>query len=199
MLARHGYGVLLYDRRGEGRSEGDPDAWGWDFDKDIRAGVDFLKHRADVDPERIGGLGLSVGGEMMLETAADTRDLAAVVVRRAPARARWARRSTTSPASTRSPPRCPTACATSPNSVLQNRPPPENLLEPDPEDRAAAGLPHPRRRGRRRPPQPRLLPRGRRAEADLGGARAATPRASTQQPEEYERRVTAFFDSALLE
>ena len=29
MLARHGYGVLLLDRRGEGRSEGEPNAWGW--------------------------------------------------------------------------------------------------------------------------------------------------------------------------
>ena len=28
MLARHGYGVLLFDRRGEGESEGDPNAWG---------------------------------------------------------------------------------------------------------------------------------------------------------------------------
>ena len=76
MLASNGYGVLLYDRRGEGNSEGDPDSWGWDFDKDIRAGIDFLEHRADVDPERIGGLGLSVGGEMMLQTAADTEALA---------------------------------------------------------------------------------------------------------------------------
>jgi hypothetical protein len=79
MLVRHGYGVLLYDRRGEGRSEGDPNSFGWDFDKDIRAGIDFLRHRADVDPRRIAGLGLSVGGEMMLQTAAQTHDLAAVV------------------------------------------------------------------------------------------------------------------------
>ena len=29
MLVRHGYGVLLFDRRGEGASEGDPNMWGW--------------------------------------------------------------------------------------------------------------------------------------------------------------------------
>ena len=29
MLASHGYGVLLFDRRGEGESEGDPNAFGW--------------------------------------------------------------------------------------------------------------------------------------------------------------------------
>jgi uncharacterized protein len=79
MLARHGYGVLLLDRRGEGESEGDPNAFGWDFDKDIAAGVRFLQSRAEVDDGRVGGLGLSVGGEMMLQTAAENDALAAVV------------------------------------------------------------------------------------------------------------------------
>ena len=37
MLVRHGYGVLLFDRRGEGDSEGDPNAVGWDGDRDIKA------------------------------------------------------------------------------------------------------------------------------------------------------------------
>lgn len=78
-LSHHGYGVLLFDRRGEGASEGDPHAFGWTFDKDIKAGVAFLEQRADVEPGRIGGLGLSVGGEMMLQTAADTKGLSAVV------------------------------------------------------------------------------------------------------------------------
>jgi hypothetical protein len=104
MLVRHGYGVLLYDRRGEGRSEGDPNSFGWDFDKDIRAGIDFLRHRADVDPRRIAGLGLSVGGEMMLQTAAQTHDLAGSCPR-APRRARWPKRSTTPTGWTRSAPR----------------------------------------------------------------------------------------------
>ena len=71
--------MLLFDRRGEGASEGDPHSFGWTFDKDIQAGVRFLKGRSDVEPGRIGGLGLSVGGEMMLQTAAATQDLAAVV------------------------------------------------------------------------------------------------------------------------
>lgn len=78
-LIRRGYGVLLYDRRGEGESEGDVNAYGWDFDKDIRAGVDFLRSRPDVEPDRIAGLGLSVGGEMMLQTAAEGPGLAAVI------------------------------------------------------------------------------------------------------------------------
>ena len=79
ILARHGYGVLLFDRRGEGESEGDRNMFGWGGDKDILAAIAFLKTRPDVDPARIAGMGLSVGAELMLETAAGRGELAAVV------------------------------------------------------------------------------------------------------------------------
>src|SRR4029077_14633404 len=75
LLARHGYGVLVFDRRGEGESEGDPQAGreqvesevaptacGWQGVRDIPAAFAFLKRQPDVDPGRIGGIGLSVGG-----------------------------------------------------------------------------------------------------------------------------------------
>ena len=86
MLIRHGYGVLLFDRRGEGASDGDPNAWGWGGTKDVDAAIAFLRGRPDVDDGRIGGIGLSVGGEMMLETAARNRGLKAVVSEGAGAR-----------------------------------------------------------------------------------------------------------------
>jgi uncharacterized protein len=79
MLARHGYGVLLFDRRGEGDSEGDPNIFGWAGERDIDGAVDYLRGRSDVDPDRIGGIGLSVGGEMMIEAAAESDGLKAVV------------------------------------------------------------------------------------------------------------------------
>jgi dienelactone hydrolase len=79
MLVRHGYGVLLFDRRGEGKSDGDSNLLGWDGDKDILGAIEFLKRREDVRPGRIGGIGLSVGGELMLQTAGETDELAAVV------------------------------------------------------------------------------------------------------------------------
>ena len=79
MLARHGYGVLLFDRRGEGDSEGDPNLFGWAGERDVHAAVAFLRSRPEVDRERIGGIGLSVGGEMMLEAAAESDGLKAVV------------------------------------------------------------------------------------------------------------------------
>ena len=36
MLVRHGYGVLLLDRRGEGKSDGDYNAFGWGGEPDLR-------------------------------------------------------------------------------------------------------------------------------------------------------------------
>ena len=86
MLARHGYGVLLFDRRGEGESEGEPNSWGWGGTKDVKAAVAFLQRRPDVERGRIGGIGLSVGGEMMLDAASNTPALAAVVSEGAGAR-----------------------------------------------------------------------------------------------------------------
>jgi uncharacterized protein len=79
MLVRHGYGVLVFDRRGEGTSEGDPNALGWGFDEDLLGAIAYLRGRDDVDPARIGGVGLSVGGEALLQTAAETSALGAVV------------------------------------------------------------------------------------------------------------------------
>jgi fermentation-respiration switch protein FrsA (DUF1100 family) len=79
LLAEHGYGVLLFDRRGEGESEGDPNGLGWAATRDVQAAVAFLRGRPEVDEDRIGGLGLSVGGEVLLQAAAESDDLQAVV------------------------------------------------------------------------------------------------------------------------
>ena len=78
LLAGHGYGVLLFDRRGEGESDGEPNSLGWGGYRDVDAAVDFLVARG-IDRERIGGIGQSVGGEMMLEAAARSDGLQAVV------------------------------------------------------------------------------------------------------------------------
>jgi uncharacterized protein len=77
MLVRHGYGVLLLDPRGQGGSEGDTIRWAGD--RDLLAAVDYLRSRSDVDPDRIGGFGFSVGGEILLEAAAQSTGLKAVV------------------------------------------------------------------------------------------------------------------------
>jgi fermentation-respiration switch protein FrsA (DUF1100 family) len=87
MLARHGYGVLIFDRRGEGESDGDPNPYAWsDGERDLLAAIQFLKKRPDVETGRIGGVGLSVGGETFLQAAAHSEDLQAVVSEGATAR-----------------------------------------------------------------------------------------------------------------
>jgi len=79
MLVRHGYGALVFDRRGEATSEGAPNVFGWEFDKDLEAASAFLQRRPEVDAHKIGGIGLSVGGEALLQTAAGSNAYDAVV------------------------------------------------------------------------------------------------------------------------
>ena len=77
MLARHGYGVLLLVPRGQGTSEGDIVRWAGDTD--LLAGAEYLQGRPDVDDARIGAIGFSVGGEQLLEAAARSTAIKAVV------------------------------------------------------------------------------------------------------------------------
>jgi len=79
VLARDGYGVLLVDARGTGRSEGRAMNFGWYGDLDARAAVDYLERRRDVDRQRIGALGESMGGEEALGALAADPRLKAVV------------------------------------------------------------------------------------------------------------------------
>jgi dienelactone hydrolase len=79
MLVRRGYGVLLLDARGYDGSQGDPNLFGWDDTKDIDAAITWLQQQPDVRNGRIGGIGFSVGGEMMLQAAAANTGLRAVV------------------------------------------------------------------------------------------------------------------------
>jgi hypothetical protein len=77
ILWRNGYGVLLLDPRGQGGSQGDLVRWAGD--SDLIAGAEYLRGRPDVDPDRIGGFGSSVGGEILLGTAAQSTLFSAVV------------------------------------------------------------------------------------------------------------------------
>ena len=79
VLAEHGYGVLLADARGHGLSEGNAMDFGWNGDSDIAAAVSFLAERPEVDPARIGVVGMSMGGEEAIGSAAADGRIAAVV------------------------------------------------------------------------------------------------------------------------
>jgi pimeloyl-ACP methyl ester carboxylesterase len=79
LLAQHGYGALLYDMRAHGESDGGLYAWGWDTKRDVRAAVEYLLARPDVDSRRIGAAGFSAGARAVLYAAAEDGRIAAVV------------------------------------------------------------------------------------------------------------------------
>jgi len=83
LLAAAGFGVLSFDWPGLGESEG-PIRWGAEAKDALSAAIDWLAARPDVDPNRIGGLGFSVGGFVLTQVAAKDRRLRAVVIEAAP-------------------------------------------------------------------------------------------------------------------
>jgi pimeloyl-ACP methyl ester carboxylesterase len=78
-LARHGYGVLLYDLRGHGESQGDSRTFGWEDLSDVGSALQFLANRDEIDPERIGILGFSTGGQIAIRAAAEYSQIQAVI------------------------------------------------------------------------------------------------------------------------
>ncbi len=77
LLARHGYGVLALDLRGHGASGGSTNRLGWQGTRDVKAAVDYLKTRTEV--KTIGGLGSSLGGEVLLGAASECPAIKAIV------------------------------------------------------------------------------------------------------------------------
>jgi pimeloyl-ACP methyl ester carboxylesterase len=78
MLARHGYGLLLYDMRGHGQSQRTTRSLGWLDVEDVRAAVGWLQVLGAA-PAGVGILGFSVGGEVAIRAAAQDTRIAAVV------------------------------------------------------------------------------------------------------------------------
>jgi len=84
-LADAGYHVMRYDKRGIGQSGGRAEtATLQDLAEDVRAVVQFLRKRKDVDPDRIVLFGHSEGGLIALQAASRDEDLAGVILAAAP-------------------------------------------------------------------------------------------------------------------
>ncbi len=81
-LTQRGIAVLRYDKRGVGKSTGNYSAslTSQDFADDVKAAIDYLKTRADIDPQKIGLLGHSEGGMIAQMVAAQSKDVAFIVL-----------------------------------------------------------------------------------------------------------------------
>lgn len=80
MLARHGYGSLLFDWRAHGESEGDASTWSDHEQLDFSAAIDFVAARPDVKDGHIAGMGFSIGAStVVLEAAKDLRVKAVIL------------------------------------------------------------------------------------------------------------------------
>lgn len=82
-LASQGFGVLAYDGPGYGLSGGAA-RWGDDAQAALRAAVNWLVHANAPNPVRIGALGLSMGGYVLLQTAASEPRIEALVLEAVP-------------------------------------------------------------------------------------------------------------------
>ncbi len=80
-LTRRGIAVLRVDDRGVGESTGNFTASTTkDFATDVLAGVEYLKSRKEINPKEIGLIGHSEGGIIAPMVAAETNDVAFIVM-----------------------------------------------------------------------------------------------------------------------
>ncbi len=78
-LARKGFHALLFDFRAHGKSGGRKSSFGWREKEDLLAAINYLTGRKEVDPDRIGVYGFSMGGATALMTAVENGEIKAVV------------------------------------------------------------------------------------------------------------------------
>ena len=80
ILASAGFGIFMIDLRAHGSSDGETSTNGWREADDVARAVDYLLHRIDVDGQRIGVLGISLGAQAALRGALQTESLRALVL-----------------------------------------------------------------------------------------------------------------------
>lgn len=73
------FNVLLFDFRYFGSSEGEYTTVGWDEKKDLKAAINYLSAREDVDVEKIGVMGFSMGGAVGIMQGSEDSRIKAIV------------------------------------------------------------------------------------------------------------------------
>ena len=188
--------MLLFDRRGEGESEGDPNLFGWKGERDVHAAVEFRRGRPDVDPDRIGGIGLSVGGETMIEAAAESPALRAIVSEGASARS--VRDVVANPGTTWSEV-LGNGVATLATSVFSNALPPADLKSLVPKISGAVLFVYGENGQPAEEPANRAFYAAAHEPRELWEVPGSGHIGGTEaRPREYERRIVGFFDRHLL-
>ncbi len=77
-LVKAGYGVLMYDERASGESEGTHRSYGWEDPSDVQGAIRFIQTEAGDSRERIGIVGCSIGAQIALQSTANYPELGAV-------------------------------------------------------------------------------------------------------------------------
>ena len=77
-LTKAGYGVLMYDERASGESEGEYRSYGWEDPRDVGGALAFLNEKPEIDASKIGIGGCSIGGQIALQGAAYYPQIGAV-------------------------------------------------------------------------------------------------------------------------
>ena len=83
VLAHAGFGILALDLPGQGASGGTTE-WGLPERRAISAAVDWLAHRREVDPQRIGAFGMSMGAYVLAQATVADKRIAAVILAATP-------------------------------------------------------------------------------------------------------------------
>jgi len=79
-LNKAGFNVLMFDFRASGESEGKFISFGQLEQADLEGSVSYLKARQDVDMDKVGLLGFSMGGAVALMKSGDLPEIKAIVI-----------------------------------------------------------------------------------------------------------------------
>jgi pimeloyl-ACP methyl ester carboxylesterase len=79
ILSEAGFGVLAFDWPGHGESDGQAN-WGISERLALRGALEWLERRSDVDMQRVGAFGFSMGALPLLQEAVVERRLSAIAV-----------------------------------------------------------------------------------------------------------------------
>lgn len=80
VLVQAGYGVFLIDLRAHGSSDGDTSTYGLREAEDVLGAMEYLLTRVDVNGQKIGALGISLGAQAALRGALKSEHIRALVL-----------------------------------------------------------------------------------------------------------------------